>query len=99
MITDAKFDTVMVMVLPSSTDAAQVCTSLSAAGAMTQLPDTQWGGKIAKTEDLASGNTKMHVRCVSAGGSVYYLMAIPITGTYADIVAGSDALTSGWTWK
>lgn len=99
MITDAKFDTLMVMTIPSSTDAAKVCSSLSSAGTLTELPDTQWGGKTAKTADIASGSTKMHVRCVSAGGSVYYLMAIPITGKYADIVAGTDALTSGWTWK
>ncbi|MGV8849771.1 MAG: hypothetical protein ACOH16_09500 [Propionibacteriaceae bacterium] len=26
-------------------------------------------------------------------------LAIPITGKYVDIVAGTDALTSGWTWK
>jgi hypothetical protein len=41
----------------------------------------------------------MHVRCVSVNNSVYYLMAIPIGGTYAEVVAGVDALTSGWTWK
>jgi hypothetical protein len=99
MITDAKFDTVMVMVLPSTTDAVQVCTSLSAAGTMTELPDTQWGGKTAKTEDLASGSTKMHVRCVAVSGAVYYLMAIPISGSYAEIIAGVDGLTSGWAWK
>jgi hypothetical protein len=99
MITDAKFDTLMVMTIPSSTDAAKVCSGLSSGGTLTELPDTKWGGKTAKTADVASGSTKMHVRCVSAGGSVYYLMAIPITGKYADIVAGSDALTSGWTWK
>lgn len=99
MITDAKFDTVMVMVLPSQTDAAKVCTSLSSAGTMTELPDTQWGGKTAKTEDLATGSTKMHVRCVASSGAVFYLMALPITGTYAEIVAGVDGLTSGWNWK
>jgi hypothetical protein len=66
---------------------------------MTELPDTQWGGKTAKTEDLASGSTKMHVRCVAVSGAVYYLMAIPISGSYAEIIAGVDGLTSGWAWK
>jgi hypothetical protein len=57
------------------------------------------GGQTAKTADLESSGTKMHVRCVSVNNSVYYLMGIPITGSYADVVTGGDALTSGWTWK
>ena len=89
----------MVMNLSYASDAATVCNSLASAGTMTALPDTQWGGQTAKTADLESSGTKMHVRCVSVNNSVYYLMAIPITGTYAEIVAGVDALTSGWTWK
>lgn len=98
-LTDAKFDTLIVLQLPGQTDAAKVCNAMATAGTVTALPDTQWGGKTAKTEDIVSGNTKMHVRCVAAAGSVYYLMALPISGTYADIVAGVDGLTGGWAWK
>jgi cytoskeletal protein RodZ len=98
-LTDVNFDTVIVIQIPGQTDAATVCSSMATAGTVTALPDTQWGGKTAKTEDIASGNTKMHVRCVDAGASVYYLMGLPISGTYADVVAGVDGLTSGWTWK
>jgi hypothetical protein len=98
-LTDAKFDTVIVFQLAGTTDAAKVCSSMASAGDVTVLPDTQWGGKAAKTEDIASGNTKMHVRCVATATSVYYLMALPITGTYAEILSGVDALTSGWAWK
>jgi len=99
VLSDKKYDTLMVMNLSYTSDAATVCNSLASAGTMTALPDTQWGGQTAKTADLESSGTKMHVRCVSVNNSVYYLMAIPITGTYAEIVAGVDALTSGWTWK
>lgn len=90
------------MVLPmpgAAMDAAKMCTSLGATGNVTQLPDTQWGGKTAKTVEIVNGSTKTHVRCVDTDKGLYYLMGIPIGGTYADVVAGIDALTSGWTWK
>jgi hypothetical protein len=98
-VTDAKFDTVIVLEIAGVTDAAQVCSAMSSAGDVKALPDTQWGGKTAKTEDIVSGNTKTHVRCVAAANSVYYLMALPIGGTYAEILTGVDALTSSWAWK
>lgn len=99
VLSDKKFDTLMVMDISGTSDAAATCSSLASAGTLTALADTQWGGKTATTVEMDNGGSKVHVRCVSVNSSVYYLMAIPITGTYAEIVAGVDALTSGWTWK
>jgi hypothetical protein len=99
MISDQKYDTLLVMQLDQTTDAAQVCSSLANTGTMTALPDTQWGGQTAKTAEVDSSGTKVHVRCVNVNNSVFYLMAVPITGTYDEVVAGVNALTSGWTWK
>jgi hypothetical protein len=87
------------MDLSSTSDATAACNALASGGTVAALPDTQWGGKTAKTVDMDSGGSKVHVRCVSVNDSVYYLMSIPISGTYAEVVAGVDALTSGWTWK
>lgn len=99
MLSDQKFDTLMVMDLSDTTDAAAACSTLTTAGTVTALPDTQWGGKTAKTVSMESGGAKVHVRCTSVNGSVFYLMGVPISGTYDDVVAGVDALTGGWTWK
>jgi hypothetical protein len=99
LLQDKKYDTLVVMSVAQTTDAASVCTSLATSSQMTQLPDTQWGGKAAKTSVMDSSGTKIHVRCVNVNDSVYYLMAMPITGTYDEVVAGVDALTGGWTWK
>jgi hypothetical protein len=100
MLSDKKFDALMVMDIAGTSDAAAACASLASAGPVTALPDTQWGGKTAKTVSMDSGGgSKVHVRCVSVNDSVYYLMGIPISGTYDEVVAGADALTSGWTWK
>lgn len=99
MLSDKKFDTLMVEVISDGGDVTKACESISAAGTMTALPDTQWGGKTATTVSMANGNTKVHFRCATSNGIVYYLMAIPITGTYDEVVAGVDALTSAWTWK
>ena len=99
VLSDAKYDTLMVMDISDTSDAAATCTALANSGTVTALADTKWGGKTAKTVDVDSGGSKVHLRCVSVKNSVYYLMAIPITGTYAEVVAGVDALTSGWTWK
>jgi hypothetical protein len=98
-ISDQKYDTMLVVQLDQTTDAAQVCSSLANTGTMTALPDTQWGGQTAKTAEVDSSGTKVHVRCVGVNDSVFYLMAVPITGTYDEVVAGVNALTSGWTWK
>jgi len=99
MLSDKKYDTLMVMDISGTSDAAAACTSLANAGPVTTLPDTQWGGKTAKTVSMDSGGSKVHVRCVSVNDSVYYLMGIPISGTYDEVVAGADALTGAWTWK
>jgi hypothetical protein len=99
MISDKKYDTLLVMDIEQTTDAAAVCGSLATSGSMTPLADTQWGGKAAKTAEMDSAGTKVHVRCVNVNDSVFYLMAVPITGTYDEVVAGVNALTSGWTWK
>ncbi len=99
VVSDTKYDTLMVMNLPYTSDAAAVCTSLANTGTFTTLPDTQWGGRPAKTVAMESSGTEIHLRCVSVNDSVYYLMGMPITGTYDEVVAGADALTSGWTWK
>lgn len=99
LLQDKKYDTLVVMSVAHTTDAAAVCTSLATSSQMTQLPDTQWGGQAAKTSVMENSGTKIHVRCVNVNDSVYYLMAMPITGTYDEVVAGVDALTGGWTWK
>ena len=99
MISDAKFDTLLVMDLPSASDAVTTCNGLAGSATVTALADTQWGGKTAKTVTAESAGSKVHLRCVSVSDVVYYLMAIPATGTYDDVVAGVDALTSAWTWK
>jgi len=99
ILSDKKFDTLMVMDISGTSDAAAACASLATAGTVTALPDTQWGGKTAKTVSTDSGGSKVHVRCVSVNDSVYYLMGIPISGTYDEVVAGADALTGAWTWK
>jgi hypothetical protein len=99
ILSDKKFDTLMVMDIPGTSDAAAACASLATAGTVTALPDTQWGGKTAKTVTTESGGSKVHVRCASVNDSVYYLMGIPISGTYDEVVAGADALTGAWTWK
>ena len=99
LLSDKKFDTLMVMDIPSTGDAAAACQSLATGGTVTASPDTQWGGKPATTITMSSAGTKVHVRCVAANDTVFYLMAIPITGSYEEVVAGVDALTSGWTWK
>jgi hypothetical protein len=99
VLSDKKFDTLMVMDISGTSDAAAACASLASAGTVTALPDTQWGGKTAKTVTTDNGGSKVHVRCVSVNDSVYYLMGIPISGTYDEVVAGADALTGAWTWK
>ena len=99
ILSDKKYDTMMVMDISGTSDAAAACASLATAGTVTALPDTQWGGKTAKTVSTDSGGSKVHVRCVSVNDSVYYLMGIPISGTYEEVVAGADALTGAWTWK
>lgn len=99
MLSDKQYDTLMVEVIPDAGDATTACESITAAGTLTALPDTQWGGKTATTASMANGSTKVHVRCAASNGAVYYLMAIPITGTYDQVVAGVDALTGAWTWK
>jgi hypothetical protein len=99
ILSDKKYDTLMVMDISGTSDAAAACASLATAGTVTALPDTQWGGKTAKTVSTDSGGSKVHVRCVSVNDSVYYLMGIPISGTYDEVVAGADALTGAWTWK
>ena len=99
VLSDKKFDTLMVMDISGTSDAAAACASLETAGTVTALPDTQWGGKTAKTVTTDNGGSKVHVRCVSVNDSVYYLMGIPISGTYDEVVAGADALTGAWTWK
>ena len=99
ILSDKKFDTLMVMDIAGTSDAAAACASLASAGPVTALPDTQWGGKTAKTVSMDSGGSKVHVRCVSVNDSVYYLMGIPTSGMYDEVVAGADALTGAWTWK
>jgi hypothetical protein len=99
ILSDKKYDTLMVMDISGTSDAAAACASLSTAGTVTALPDTKWGGKTAKTVSTDSGGSKVHMRCVSVNDSVYYLMGIPISGTYDEVVAGADALTGAWTWK
>jgi len=100
MLSDKKFDTVMVMDIAGTSDAAAACASLATGGPVTALPDTQWGGKTAKTVSMDSGGgSKVHMRCVSVNDSVYYLMGIPVSGMYDEVVAGADALTGAWTWK
>jgi hypothetical protein len=99
ILSDKKFDTLMVMDISGTSDAAATCASLASAGTVTALPDTPWGGKTAKTVTTDNGGSKVHVRCVSVNDSVYYLMGIPISGTYDEVVAGADALTGAWTWK
>jgi hypothetical protein len=99
ILSDKKFDTLMVMDISGTSDAAATCSALASSGTVTALPDTQWGGKTAKTVSTDSGGSKVHVRCVSVNDSVYYLMGIPISGTYDEVVAGADALTGAWTWK
>jgi len=98
ILSDKKYDTMMVMDISGTSDAAAACASLATAGTVTALPDTQWGGKTAKTVSTDSGGSKVHVRCVSVNDSVYYLMGIPVSGTYKEVVAGADALTGAWTW-
>ena len=99
MLSDKKYDTLMVMDISGTSDAAATCSALASSGTVTALADTQWGGKTAKTVSTDSGGSKVHVRCVSVNDSVYYLMGIPISGTYDEVVAGADALTGAWTWK
>ena len=99
ILSDKKYDTLMVMDISGTSDAAAACASLTTVGTVTALADTQWGGKTAKTVSTDSGGSKVHVRCVSVNDSVYYLMGIPISGTYEEVVAGADALTGAWTWK
>lgn len=98
-ISDKKFDTLVVMDLLSTADAVAACNELTSTATVTALADTQWGGKTAKTVEADNSGSKVHMRCVSVNDAVYYLMGIPVSGTYNDIVAGADALTSAWTWK
>jgi hypothetical protein len=98
MLTNGTHDTLLVtdQALPNGDT---VCNALANDSTNTKLPDTQWGGRTATTLALATSGTKVQQRCVAVNGRVYILMAIPISGTYDQVVAGVDALTSVWTWK
>ena len=99
MISDQKFDTIVMMDISATNGAAAACNALTGTATVTALADTQWGGKAATTIAADIAGSKVHMRCVSVNDTVYYLMAIPVTGTYDDVVAGVNALTSAWTWK
>jgi hypothetical protein len=98
MLIDAKHDTVIEQD-EYKADAAGVCNARANDGTNTKLPNTQWGGRTATTTYLDTGSVKVHQRCLAIDDRVFTIEAIPVSGTYDDIVAGVDALTSGWTWK
>jgi hypothetical protein len=98
MLIDAKHDTVIEQD-EYKADAASVCNARANDGTNTKLPDTQWGGKAASTTYLDTGSVKVHQRCLAIGDRVFSIEAIPVNGTYDDVVAGVDGLTSSWTWK
>jgi len=98
MLIDAKHDTVIEQD-EYKADATGVCSARANDGTNTKLPDTQWGGEAATTTYLDTGSVKVHQRCIAISGRVFTIEAIPVGGTYEDVVAGVDALTSSWTWK
>jgi len=97
-LVDDLSDTIVVKATNSS--AAVACTTdLARDSTVKPLPDSTWGGKVAKASDITYRSFEGQARCVFAAGFTYVMVGIAAGGTIDQVVTTETALAQSWHWQ